>query len=90
MPQGIGGGTNVTPASATTSACSGVYAVAAFGGDASEAASAAAAQALRRALAADGLQPPSSASWLLVACDAGSPLLRRNEVLVPLQDFQLW
>lgn len=70
-----------------------VFAVASFGGEAGPAQAEAAVQQLRQALAADGLQPAAGTDWLLLAAtadDAGSPLLRRNEVLVQLQEFQLW
>lgn len=69
-----------------------VFAVGSFGGEAGPRQAEAAVQQLRQALAADGLQP-ASGDWLLLAAtadDAGSPLLRRNEVLVQLQGFQLW
>ena len=69
-----------------------VYAVGSFGGEAGPRQAEAAVQQLRQALAADNLQPASS-EWLLLAAtadDAGSPLLRRNEVLIQLQGFQLW
>lgn len=77
---------------ATSSSGEGVFAVAEFTGEASEAAAAATAQALRRALAADGLQPAAPSGWLLRACppDVAPAPLRANEVLVPLQGFQLW
>ena len=69
-----------------------VFAVASFGGEAGPRQAEAAVQTLRRALAADGLAPAGS-EWLLAAGtadDAGSPLLRRNEVMVQLRGFQLW
>ncbi|KAI7844760.1 hypothetical protein COHA_001642 [Chlorella ohadii] len=69
-----------------------VFAVGSFGGEAGPRQAEAAVQQLRQALAADGLQP-ASGDWLLLAAtadDAGSPLLRRNEVLIQLQGFQLW
>lgn len=71
----------------------GVYAVADFSGAASQAAAAAVEQALRRALLADGLRP-AGRCWQLVAGggDEGgpNPARWRNEVLVPLEAFQLW
>ena len=86
------GGAPAAAATSSSGSGGGVYAVADFSGEASEAAAAAQAQALRRALAADGLQPAAPTGWLLRACppSAAPAPLRANEVLVPLQAFQLW
>lgn len=84
------------PAAATTlpggsagAGVTGVYAAAEFGGEANAAAAAAAEQALRRALLEDG-QQPAAGGWLLAGPESVAPLLRRNEVLVPLASFVLW
>lgn len=82
-----GGG---APAAVGTGGGPTVYAVAEFGGAAGPAQAEAAAQALRRALAADGLQPAPGTPHLVAAAGEGPALLRKNEVLVQLQAFQLW
>lgn len=45
--------------------------------------------ARRRALLEDG-QQPAAGGWLLAGPESVAPLLRRNEVLVPLASFVLW
>ncbi|KAL4437760.1 hypothetical protein ABPG77_005672 [Micractinium sp. CCAP 211/92] len=65
------------------------YAAAEFGGEATAAAAATAERALRQALLEDGLQP-AAGGWLVAGPESAAPLLRRNEVLIPLASFVLW
>lgn len=70
----------------------GVFAVATFSGVGDEVTSAAVAEQLRLDVASDGLRFDSHSPWTLARYnDPGTPPpFRRNEVLLPLQDFKLW
>lgn len=70
----------------------GTFACIGFAGIATPEAAAAQEKVLRRALQRDGLEPAPGQSWLLAQYnDPGTlPPFRRNEVLIPLQNFKLW
>ena len=68
------------------------FAVACFSGLGGEETAAREAARLKKAVEADGLRPVAGAQWVLARYnDPGTPPpFRRNEVLLPLDDFKLW
>ena len=69
----------------------GHYAVASFSGVADSQAAAAVEKELRRAMQRRQITADSQ-DWLLARYNDPStkPMFRRNEVLIPVRDFQLW
>ena len=69
----------------------GFYAVVQFNGVATPQKCREAEQNLRSKLVADGLKPEGSTWWLARYNDPSvKPQFRRNEVLIPLVEFDLW